>query len=119
MLMNARLTDLGETPLVEAWGDIDHNSCGALDTALADALERGSPIALVDLRNVSYIDSGGLSVIFSQARRLREGGWLGLIGPNSNVRRLLELVGLFADPRFRVFDDRETAEAHLREGTAP
>ena len=51
-------------------------------------------------------------------RRLREKGWLGLVAPNASVRRLLEIVGVFADPSFRVFDDRPAAEAALLDGTS-
>jgi anti-anti-sigma factor len=110
--MTARLIKLTETPLVETWGDIDHNTCGVLDTALEQA-QSASPVILIDLSNVSYIDSGGLSVVFSHARRLPESGWLGLIGANGNVHRLLEIVGVLADPRFRLFQDRAEADAAL------
>jgi anti-sigma B factor antagonist len=111
--MDARLTSLEETPLIETWGDIDHNTCGSLETALDDALGTASPNVLLDLSQVTYIDSGGLSVLLSGVRLLRERGWLGVIGPNPNVRRLLEIVGLLVDPDFRVFEDRETAAAAL------
>ena len=74
---------------------------------------QGGDIILVDLSQVSYIDSGGLSVLFSAARRLRDKGWLGLIAPNTSVRRLLEIVGVLADPGFRVFPDRAAATALL------
>jgi len=77
------------------------------------ALDTGAQTMLLDLSQVSYIDSGGLSVLFSAARRLRPGGWLGVIGPNPNIRRLFELVGLLVDPGFKVFDDQEAAEATL------
>jgi len=50
-------------------------------------------VVLLDLRDVTYIDSGGLSVLLSGVRRLRDRGWLGVIGPNPNVRRLLEISG--------------------------
>jgi anti-anti-sigma factor len=111
MPMTARLTNLTGTPLVEIWGDIDHGTCGALDKALDEAWDEGASVILLDLGSVSYIDSGGLSVIFSHARRLSEGGWLGLIGVNDNIRRLLEIVGVLADPRFRLFRDRDEAGA--------
>lgn len=110
--MTARLTKLIETPLVETWGDIDHSTCGALDNALGEA-EGAASVILIDLTNVSYIDSGGLSVMFSHARRLPENGWLGLIGANGNVHRLLEIVGMLADPRFRLFQDREEVRTAL------
>ena len=103
-------TTLKEIPLLATQGDIDHNTCEAVGAAFDSALDEGAQRVLLDLSDVSYIDSGGLSVIFSAARRLRPDGWLGVINPNPNIRRLLELVGLLVDPSFRVFPDRETAE---------
>jgi anti-anti-sigma factor len=113
--MEVRLSSLGETPLLEMRGDIDHSTCGAVESVLSDALRDGKAVVLLDLTDVSYIDSGGLSVLFSGAHKLRETGWLGIIGPNPNVRRLLEIVGLLADPGFRVFADRRAAETALSE----
>jgi anti-sigma B factor antagonist len=111
--MDVRVSQLGDTPLVEAHGDIDHNNCGSVEMALSSALDDGNLVVLLDLRDVTYIDSGGLSVLLSGVRRLRDRGWLGVIGPNTNVRRLLEIVGLLVDPNFRVFGDLGEAETAL------
>ena len=111
--MDITTTSLKEVPLLETQGDIDHNSCEAIEAALNKALDAGARVILLDLSRVSYIDSGGLSVLFSAARRLRPDGWLGVISPNPNIRRLLELVGLLIDPSFRVFEERQEAEAAL------
>ncbi len=108
--MDVRVSRLGDTPLVEAHGDIDHNNCASVEAAVSGALDDGNVAVLLDLRDVTYIDSGGLSVLLSGVRRLRERGWLGVVGPNHNVRRLLEIVGLLVDPNFRVFDDLGEAE---------
>jgi anti-anti-sigma factor len=113
--MDVRVTSIEETPLLEARGEIDHSTCGSLETVMSDALSDGRNIVLFDLSRVAYIDSGGLSVFLSGVRQLRESGWLGVIGPNPNVRRLLEIVGLLVDPGFRVFADRQAAEAALAE----
>jgi anti-sigma B factor antagonist len=113
--MDVTVTKLGETPLLEPRGDIDHNTCGPVGLALDEALAHGTDTVLFDLRQVTYIDSGGLSVLLSGMRALRDRGWLGVIGPNANVRRLLEIVGLLADPGFRVFENREAAERALAE----
>ncbi len=111
--MDIVVTKLKETPLLETQGDIDHNTCETIGAAFDNALDGGAQIVLLDLSEVPYIDSGGLSVLFSVARRLRPNGWLGVIDPNPNIRRLLELVGLLVDPSFRVFADRRAAEAEL------
>lgn len=113
--MDVRVSQLGDTPLIEAHGDVDHNNCGSVEVALSNALDAGNLVVLLDLRDVTYIDSGGLSVFLSGVRRLRDRGWLGVVGPNSNVRRLLEIVGLLVDPNFRVFGDIDEAEAAVAE----
>jgi anti-sigma B factor antagonist len=114
--MDARLSNLGELPLVLAQGDIDHSNCGTVERLLDEAIQGGNQIVFLDLQQVTYVDSGGLSVLFSAARQLREDGWLGLIAPNSSVRRLLEIVGVLADPSFRVFSDQAAAEQASSEG---
>ncbi len=109
--MDVRVSQLGDTPLVEAHGDIDHNNCVSVEATVARALDEGHTVVLLDLRDVTYIDSGGLSVLLSGVRRLRDRGWLGAVGPNPNVKRLLEIVGLLVDPNFRVFADLGEAES--------
>lgn len=109
--MDIVTTSLKDAPLLETQGDIDHNTCEAIEAAFNKSLGTGARVILLDLSNVSYIDSGGLSVLFSAARRLRPDGWLGVINPNANIRRLFELVGLLVDPGFKVFEGRLDAEA--------
>jgi anti-anti-sigma factor len=108
--MEVRTTSLGDVPLLEARGDIDHGTCVSLQSALDRVFDGGHTVVFLDLQKVTYIDSGGLSVLLAGVRTVRERGWLGVIGPNANVRRLLEIVGLLVDPCFRVFDDKVAAE---------
>jgi anti-sigma B factor antagonist len=109
--MEVRTATIGKIPLLDARGDIDHSTCGNLQSAMDEAFTSGHNIILVDLNNVTYVDSGGLSVLLAGVRSLREKGWLGVIGPNANLRRLFEIVGLLVDPSFRVFDSQEAAKA--------
>ena len=109
--MDIRVGSLGGTPLLEAEGDIDHSTCGDLQGTLHTLLDAGASVVLLDVTAVHYIDSGGLSVLFSALRRIGQNGWLGIIGPNQNIRRLFEIVGLRADPRLRVFEDRRMVDA--------
>jgi anti-sigma B factor antagonist len=113
--MDIRSAAIGDTPLLEARGDIDHSTCAVLQAALDDLLERRHNVMFIDLHQVAYIDSGGLSVLLSAVRSLRGKGWLGVIAPNQNVRRLLEIVGLLVDPSFRLFDSKQAAYAVLAE----
>ncbi len=111
--------DLEGFPLITACGDIDHATCGAFDDLLDQTISLGDHLLLIDLSEVGYIDSGGLCVLFAAGRRVREDGWIGLIAPNSSVRRLLELVGALADPAFRLFEDRAQAEAAVVKSDTP
>lgn len=104
-------------PLVIVSGEIDHGSSGTLQTELDPVLDEGATIILLDLSDVTYIDSGGISVLLSAVRRLRNEGWLAAVNPNANVRRLFEIVGLKADQGFRLFDDREAAAAAVQKLT--
>lgn len=116
--MTTRRTDLNGIPLIVAEGDIDRATCGAVDDLFDQAISEGHDIVLLDLAEVTYIDSGGLSILFAAGRRVRDAGWVGLVAPNASVRRLLELVGAVADPAFRMFEDRSEAEAALAQSVA-
>lgn len=97
-------------PLVVVRGEIDHANSSDLQAEIDKHLEGGETTLLLDLTDVTYIDSGGVSVLLSTVRRLREHGWLGAIRPNADVRRLIEIVGLKADNGFRIFEDADSVE---------
>ncbi|MEV4395010.1 STAS domain-containing protein [Nonomuraea sp. NPDC049607] len=56
------------TLVVAATGEIDMSNAGALEEAL---IRTGESMVLVDLRGVEYLDSAGLSVLFTHAPRIR------------------------------------------------
>lgn len=99
----------GGIPVIEVRGDVDHTTQTALaETARAVLGADGNRI-LFDLRACPYMDSGGLSVLLSLLRRARPDGFVGVIGPGSNLRRIFEIVGLTSDPSFHVFSDLQAA----------
>jgi anti-anti-sigma factor len=106
-------SQLAQVPLIAIEGECDHHSAEALQAVVAEALSTDPPAILLDLEKCTYIDSGGISVLLAAARQLRGRGWLGVLAPNENVRRLLEIVGLTLDAGFRVFDQRDDASRAL------
>lgn len=116
--MQVATSQLRGVPLYTLQGEIDHTMAETLRAALEQGLEcRGAACLLIDLSAVDYIDSGGLAAILWAMRELRERGWLGVIGPNADILRLLEIVGLTIDGGLRVFSDEREAERAL-EGLA-
>ena len=114
--MEVHQSSLSGVPLLLVTGDVDHSNSSALEQAVREAAAVDSGRLLVDLSECPYLDSGGLSVFLFAVRDMREKGWLGVIGPNPNLARLFEIVGLSADPNFRIFSTREDASASLPGG---
>lgn len=107
--MEISSASLSGVPLLRVVGDVDHHAAAVFDEAARDALAPDCGCLLLDLSDCPYLDSGGLGVILTVFKDIREGGWVGVIGPNPNVRRLLELVGLIGAESFLVFGDEEEA----------
>jgi anti-anti-sigma factor len=103
---------LAGIPLLEIEGELDHSSADVFERSIHESLN-GEGALLLDLTNCSYVDSGGLAVMIWATRNLRSGGWLGVIGCTKKVVRLLEIVGLTADPAFRMFADVPAARHAL------
>ena len=107
--MELRDALLGDVPMLVATGTIDQSTCGVLQAALHRRLESRHNIVFLDLSNVTHIDGAGLSVLLTWVQALHGRGWLGVIGPNVNIRRLLEGEGFLVHPNVRVFETRQAA----------
>lgn len=61
------------TAVVPVSGEVTFSNVAALDRELAAALERATNV-VVDLTEVTFIDSSGLSTLLTASSRAREGG---------------------------------------------
>ncbi|MCL5735509.1 MAG: STAS domain-containing protein [Actinobacteria bacterium] len=104
--MDVRESSISGVPLLKVTGDLDHSNADELGDKIHVF---NDPRVLVDLTDCPYLDSGGLAVFLSTVRDVRGKGWVGIVGANANVRRLFEIIGLTADPDFRVFSDTDEA----------
>ena len=111
------LTDavLGDVPMLVATGTIDHSTCGVLQAALARRIEARHNMVFLDLSHATSMDNAGLSVLLAWVQELHGRGWLGIIGPNSNIRRLLEDEEFLGHPNVRVFETRQAARVATAE----
>jgi anti-sigma B factor antagonist len=78
---------------VTVTGEVDTSNCDQLDDAIA-ALNSTRP-ARVNLSNVTFMDSSGLRVLLRHHQlRTAGGSQLELVAPSTQVRRVVEVLGL-------------------------
>jgi len=76
-------------------GALDLNSSSQLRSALVEVVEAGTDALVVDLREVTFVDSAGFSALLTAAKRLRaRDGHLVLITTDESVVRMLRIMGL-------------------------
>jgi anti-anti-sigma factor len=96
--------------LLRASGDLDAYTAPGLRTRLHDATGADAELVVVDLKDITFIDSAGLGTLVGAHRRMQErGGWLRIVRPPPLVARAFELTGL--DEVLDMRDDREQALA--------
>jgi anti-anti-sigma factor len=82
-------------PVLRVAGEVDIQTSPTLAERLQSVLDQGHPSLLVDLREVTFLDSTGLSVLIAGLRRCQDaGGELRLVSPRPNVRKVFEITGL-------------------------
>jgi anti-anti-sigma factor len=74
-------------------GELDASTVPRLADALAAQHEEPGDLCL-DLSQLAFLDSVGLSAIIATAKRLEDGAQLVLISPQDTVRRTLQLSGV-------------------------
>lgn len=83
-----------DVAVVTVIGVLDAASLTDVSTALTDA-QRGSQRVIVDLSEVSFMDSRGLGALLAANERSREGAApIAVHKPSEPVRRLLEVSGV-------------------------
>ncbi|MET7458151.1 STAS domain-containing protein [Streptomyces sp. NPDC005574] len=75
-------------------GEIDYQTASPLQNALPPADGTAGPRIVIDLGQVTFIDSSGINTLITAQRAVPDKGWLRLAGTQGTVLRTLELVGL-------------------------
>ncbi|WP_343233674.1 STAS domain-containing protein [Streptomonospora sp. PA3] len=87
----------GDCAVVAVRGEIDLYTAPQLQSGLVNALEDGARRLMVDMSQVEFCDSTGMSVLLSAMKRARtKEGDLALVAPKPGVRKVLEVTGLDA-----------------------
>ncbi len=76
-------------------GELDLSTAPQLRDELVRVSTEGAQMVTVDLADLAFIDSTGLSVLITGLKRLRQqGGDMALRSPTPSTRRVLEITGL-------------------------
>ena len=105
--------------VVAATGELDLETASQLGHQALHALQEVSPHLVLDLHEVSFMDSTGLKVLLAAHRRAElAGGSVVLLAPTRSVSRILELTGL--DQTFAVVQDvADLPPVAVSDGAAP
>ena len=107
MDLQLRTYQQGEASVVEVGGDIELSNASQLRADLRSVCEQEPCHVIVDMSQVSFIDSTGIGVLVGALKRTRENnGSFALICPQPRVRRVFEITGLLqALPLFNSMDE--------------
>jgi anti-sigma B factor antagonist len=85
----------GDAAVISVSGELDLASSPALEQELERVANAKTPLVIVDLRELEFMDSTGLSVLVkAQQRAAQNDQRFGLVNGSPQVQRLLSLTGV-------------------------
>ena len=108
------LSPLIGTAGIKVAGEVDLATAPHLEEALANIWTESE--VLLDLRDLTFMDSSGVSAILAFARSRNGGGPLVIVNPAAEIERLFELTCLEQHPNIEVRHTPSEAEASVEDG---
>ena len=106
--MNITESTQNDISIFRPQGRVDGQGAIDLELTLQAAFEEGASRMILDLSQVTYINSAGLRIIAAiLTLNQGSGGDLLLASPSQRIRRVFQIIGF--DNFFRLFDSVETA----------
>lgn len=82
-------------PLLRISGELDLSSSPKLEEELARTTATSPSLIIIDLRDLDFMDSTGLSVLIRAHQQAQQSGHrLGIVNGPQQIRRLLSLTGV-------------------------
>ena len=98
--------------VIAARGEIDLFTAPDLKQVLTDTIEGGAHRVVLDLSEVSFLDSTALGVLIGAVKRLRSrGGALAIVNTDASIAKTFQITGL--DQIFTIVPTRDEALAAL------
>jgi anti-anti-sigma factor len=91
--LSIRSTARGGVRTLALTGELDLDSASKLDEAVREVCASGAEL-VVDLRNVTFMDSTGLRALIVAGTLCEEQGHELRIVPGDDIQRILEMTGL-------------------------
>ena len=102
-------------PVLRVDGEIDIYTAPLFKQAVVKLVSEGNNDVIIDLSQVSFMDSSGFGTLLGATRRLRPGGGgLHLAGANNTIQRMLRLTRL--DSIMRIYDTVDAAAHAVSQG---
>ncbi|HEY9697101.1 MAG TPA: STAS domain-containing protein [Trichocoleus sp.] len=101
--------------VVQPTGILDGTQANEFRDAISDSLNAGEKCILVDLQEVTFMDSSGLAALITAVRLVQSaGGKLHICSPNQQIRMLFELTSM--DRVFLIFSNQEEFKEKFQQG---
>ncbi len=95
-------------PTIALQGEVDHENVGQLIGALRTTIDTQSPRIVLDLSQMTYVDSAGIAAIYQLIERLDGGKQIDMTGVSPNLWRILQVSGLTAHGAVRITPQEES-----------
>lgn len=106
--MKVQVRNADNISIIDCSGDVDLYSSPHLRETLLKEMESGVPSVLINMTEVTYIDSSGIATLVEGLQLSRQTKTrFGLYGLRSNARSVLELARLHKV--FVIFEDEQEA----------
>ncbi|WP_375483155.1 STAS domain-containing protein [uncultured Jatrophihabitans sp.] len=97
-----------DVPVLQVSGEVDLATAAQLRDAADELIARRAGLVVIDLSQVSFLDSSGLKVLDEMQQRAADAdGRIALVCPQQRIVRLLEITGL--TDRFAIHSTPEGA----------
>lgn len=98
--------------VIQPSGILDGNQASEFRQEIAEAVQGGSKVIIVDFQNVTFMDSSGLGALVLSLKTVRSAeGKLLICSINEQIKMLFELTDM--DRVFEIFNNREELEQKI------
>ncbi len=114
--MEHKVHDDSGITILDLSGEVDVSHAPQLRDILVDLLEKHNGRLLINMEDVIYIDSAGLSVLIAAHRKAQSAnGFLGLSNPQVGVQKVFQLTRM--SKVFQIFPTVEEGVNTLKNGS--